>query len=150
MTPQVREATARDQAAIVALVRSERLNPNDLDWPRFVVATSFDAVIGAVQMRRHADGSRELASLVVHPQWRGQGIAPRLIAQRLDAQAGPVNLITARPMAPFFERWGFRPIEARAAPPALRRQRCLGQWLGGAFSLLRGRRPRRLVILERA
>jgi amino-acid N-acetyltransferase len=149
MTPQVRPATADDQAAIVALVRSERLNPNGLDWPRFLVATSFDAVVGAVQMRWHADGSRELASLVVHPQWRGQGLAPRLIAERLAAHAGPVNVITARRLAPYFERWGFRVIRAREAPRLLRRQRWIGQWLGGAFSLLRGRWPRPLLILER-
>jgi hypothetical protein len=40
--------------------RRARLNPNGIDWPRFVVTTIGDALVGAVQMRRHADGSREL------------------------------------------------------------------------------------------
>jgi hypothetical protein len=34
----LRCATAADQAAIVRLVRSERLNPNALHWLNFIVA----------------------------------------------------------------------------------------------------------------
>ena len=36
-------------------------------------------VIGCAQIKPHRDGSRELASLVVHPDYRGQGIARRMI-----------------------------------------------------------------------
>lgn len=146
----VRPATAADQAAIEALVLAELLNPNDLDWRRFLVAVSDGAVIGAVQMRLHADGSCELGSLVVAPSRRGQRIAARLVERLLAEHAGPVHLVTARANAPHYRHWGFRPIAPARAPHALRRNRRLGQLLGGLMSLLRGRRPRRLVILERA
>jgi amino-acid N-acetyltransferase len=59
----LRCATAADQAAIVRLVHSERLNPSALRWLNFIVAERDGEVIGAVQMRHHADGSRELGSL---------------------------------------------------------------------------------------
>jgi amino-acid N-acetyltransferase len=73
-----RPARPEDQDAIRALVKSERLNPTDLSWPRFYVATFADHVIGVVQLRLHRDGSRELGSLAVAPGVRGQGIAARL------------------------------------------------------------------------
>jgi amino-acid N-acetyltransferase len=58
---QVRRATADDQAAITRLVHQARLNPRGLDWRRFVIAEAADAPIGVAQVRRHRDGSRELA-----------------------------------------------------------------------------------------
>jgi amino-acid N-acetyltransferase len=149
----LRAATSEDQTKIVELVHRERLNPNGLGWPAFVVATCGGEVVGAVQIRRHPDGSRELASLVVAAEHRGRGVASRLIASRLGhngaARAHPVHAITARARAPFFARWGFVPIAARRAPAAVRRNHRLGQWLGGVVSVLKGRWPRRLVVLER-
>jgi amino-acid N-acetyltransferase len=146
---QIRQATAADQAAIVALVRRERLNPNGLHWFHFVVATLDDEVIGAVQMRAHADGSRELGSLVVSTLHRGQGVAASLVTRLLEAHHTPVHLITARARASYFARWGFDGVRPKHAPRAVRRNHCMGQVLGACIALLRGRRPRRLVVLER-
>jgi amino-acid N-acetyltransferase len=145
----VRPARAADQAAIDALVRSEPLNPHGLDWQRFRVAVAGARVVGAVQLRRHADGSRELGSLVVAREHRGRGLAAQLIEALLADHAGPVHLVTARANVPHYRRWGFATVAARRAPRAVRRNWCLGQLVGGVMALLRGRAPRRLVILER-
>jgi N-acetylglutamate synthase-like GNAT family acetyltransferase len=149
----LRAANARDQDAIVRLVRSERLNPNGLHWPGFVVATAgpggAGAIVGAVQMRHHLDGAREVGSLVVAPGFRRCGLGQRLVATLLAAHRGPVHLVTARGRVPFFADLGFRAVAPGLAPRTLRRQRRLGQWLGGLHALLNGRLPRRLVILER-
>jgi len=145
----VRPALAADQAAITQLVHSERLNPHGLLWQRFVVAVAGDALVGAVQMREHADGSRELGSLVVHPAYRGRGIAPRLIEALLARHPGPVHLVTRRSRIGWFARWGFAAIDARRAPRALRRNRLLGQ-MASLLALLSLRWPRRLAILQRA
>jgi N-acetylglutamate synthase-like GNAT family acetyltransferase len=145
----VRDATPDDEAGIVALVRSERLNPNDLDWWRFVVAVDARGLAGAVQLRDNDDGSQELASLVVRPELRGLGIATRMIERLLHGRSGRIYAITRHTMVPRFEGWGFAVIEARDAPPAVRHRRWLGQVLGGLISLLRRRRPLRLVVLKR-
>lgn len=145
----VRRATPADQKAIEALVRSERLNPNQLHWPNFLLAQLGEQIVGAVQMRRHADGSCELGSLVVVPAHRGRGVARLLIDRLLDAQFATVHVVTARADSRHYERWGFRPVAPAAVPRAVRRNWRLGQILGGAVALLSGRAPRRLVILKR-
>jgi amino-acid N-acetyltransferase len=148
----VRNASETDQRAIVDLVRSERLNPNDLDWRRFAVATLGGIVVGAAQMRRHPDRACELGSLVVEPGLRGQGIAARLIEHLLSRPHGdgaPTHVVTAARNARHYRRWDFRRISLGAAPRSVRRNYLLGQILGGLHALLRGRPPRRLVILRR-
>jgi amino-acid N-acetyltransferase len=122
----VRPATETDQVAIRALVRSERLNPYGLDWPNFLVAVGSGGLVGAVQLRRHRDGSRELGSLVVRQEARRQGIASRLINTLLAGMNERVLLITAEAFAARYERWGFRQIEPAAAPAAIRRNYRIG------------------------
>ena len=75
----IRAATADDQLAVKTLVRSEHLNPLDLDWRRFTVAFDDSGLVGAVQLRKHWDGSRELGSLVVRRDARHHGVASQLI-----------------------------------------------------------------------
>lgn len=147
---EIRRAHAADQSAIVALVRSERLNPSDLHWTRFVVARRGALLIGAVQLRRHADGALELGSLVVRREERGHNLSARLIDVVLMEVPAPVHVITAAAHAARYARWGFERIPARAAPRSVRRNWLLGQILGGAHSLLQRRAVTRLVILRRA
>jgi amino-acid N-acetyltransferase len=144
----VRSAVALDQVAITQLVHSERLNPHGLAWEHFLVAIVGGALVGAVQMRQHADGGRELASLVVSPAHRGRGIAARLISALLAQHPGRVHVITSRTNAFHYTRWGFRAIDPRDASRGVRRHRLLGQ-AASVISLLKGRTPRRLVILRR-
>ncbi|TGP26461.1 MULTISPECIES: GNAT family N-acetyltransferase [unclassified Mesorhizobium] len=144
----VRRATERDQQAICALVHSERLNPSGIDWPNFLVAAMEGRIIGAVQIRKHADGSRELGSLVVAKEARGQGVASRMIDALLASDPNPVWLITAAPNAGAYSRWGFKQIETRAAPAKVRRNHLLGS-LARIISFVMRRPMRRLVILER-
>jgi amino-acid N-acetyltransferase len=143
----VRQAVALDQLAITQLVHSERLNPHGLGWANFVVAIVGNTLVGAVQMRRHPDGSRELGSLVVSRVHRGQGIAGRLIAALLARHPGTVHVITRHANAAHYQRWGFVVIDTCDAPRSLRRNRLLGQTVS-VLALLRGRCPRRLVILR--
>ena len=146
----LRPATRADQPAITALVRRERLNPNGLDWPRFTVAVDEDGdIVGAVQLRRHADGSRELGSFVVAGDARGRGIGGRLIDVLLKRTRNPVHMITASAHADHYRRWGFRPIEPRQAPRTVRFNYRMGR-LARVLSFLRGEPSRHLVILERS
>ena len=144
----IRRATEQDQQAIRALVRSERLNPTGLDWANFLVAAIDSRIIGAVQMRKHSDGSRELGSLVVTKAARGRGIASRLIEALLAEDRAPVWMIMSEPYANSYARWGFKRIEPRTAPGKVRRNHLMGSLARIIFFVMR--RPlRRLVILER-
>lgn len=145
----VRSAVANDQENIRALIHSERLNPTSLDWHNFIVATDEGGLVGAVQMRPHADGSRELGSLVVRKDARGTGVGAKLIDALLAREKGRVHMITAKTYASHYERWGFHRIEPWFAPKMVRRNYQIGQFAAGALSLFVGRMPRRLVILGR-
>ena len=144
----IRRATERDQQAIRALVHGERLNPTGLNWPNFVVAVIGGRIIGAVQMRKHSDGSRELGSLVVSKEARGHGIASRLIDALLAEDHDPVWMITAEPYGGAYSRWGFEQIGTRTAPAKVRRNHLMGS-LARVISFVMRRPMRRLVILER-
>jgi N-acetylglutamate synthase-like GNAT family acetyltransferase len=150
MTVSIRHATPEDQPHIVSLARGERIKPTGLDWPRFVVAVTDGKVVGAVQLRNHPDGSRELGSLVVAPAFRGRGVAARLIERRLSDAAGRVHVITGRVHADYYRRWGFRRIRPIEAPPFV----CLNYWLGylggGLIALFRGRAVNHLAVFERS
>jgi amino-acid N-acetyltransferase len=143
-----RPATEQDQRAIKALVHSERLNPTGINWPNFVVAAMADRVVGAVQLRKHADGSRELGSLVVASDMRGSGVASRLIDRLLADEREPIWMITNEIYAEAYARWGFERIEPAAAPVKVRFNWRMGR-LARIISLLRRQPMRRLVILER-
>lgn len=145
----IRPAVERDQADIIALVQSERLNPHGLAWPNFLLAADAEHLVGAVQLRQHSDGTRELGSLVVRPDARGQGLAARLIDVLLAAHRERVFMITGAAFASRYQRWGFRRISAMAAPFAIRRNYFAGLVFGGANSLLRLRRVRPLAVLMR-
>jgi amino-acid N-acetyltransferase len=149
MSLYIRPALPIDQEAIVGLVRSERLNPNGLNWLNFLVATEHDRLIGAVQLRRHRDGARELGSLVVEKTYRGRGLATRLIDGLLATNPGRILMITGRKHASHYSAWRFRPIPAFDAPASIMRNYCLGQMIGGMFALAHRRPINRLAILDR-
>ena len=144
----IRPAFAHEQVCIRALVRAERMNPTGLDWPNFLVAVDQRGVVGAVQMRKHPDGSRELGSLVVIRSARGQGIASRLIDALLADEDGPVFMITDGAHSAHYAQWGFRRIAPLRASPCIRRNYVIGR-LAIILSILKGLPRRRLVVLER-
>jgi len=144
----IRPATERDQDAITALVRSERMNPFDLDWRRFLVAADAGGLAGTVQLRNHFDGSREVGSLVVRPDVRTRGIAARLIDALMLFARGRVYMITGARFAPHYEHWGFGPVDVGRAPVGVLRNYVFGR-LAGVVSRAIGREPTPLAILTR-
>lgn len=150
MQIEIRAATADDREGIIALVRSERVNPTGLHWQNFVVAESDGRIVGAAQIRKHKDRSRELASLVVAQSWRRQGLAARLIETLLASEHGQLFVITSERRSAYFARWRFQPADRSRAPWPVRLNYYMGQFGGGMVSLLLRRELLRLVILNRA
>lgn len=124
----LRPATEEDLPTIRRLVNIGQINPTGLDWRRFTAAeTPEGRVIGCGQIKLHRDGSYELASIVVHPDWRGQGVARAIIQHLSVAHAGDLYLMCRANMGPLYEKFDFQAIEVDEMPRYFRRiMRMLG------------------------
>jgi len=124
----LRAATADDLPAIRALVRGARLDPTQLRWPQFRVVACAGQVVACGQLRRFP-GAQELGSLVVADGWRGQGLAGALIRQLVAEATQPLYLECQAPLVGLYRRFGFAPVQWRAAPGPLRLKFGLAQAL---------------------
>lgn len=130
----LRPAIADDAADIKALIRLVRINPMGLDWRRFLVASSPDGTLAAcAQVKPHADGTLELASLAVRPAWRGRGLARRLVQQLLSQSPRPIYLTCRSGLESFYEKFGFRSLSADELTPYFRRLQKLATAMMGLF-----------------
>ena len=87
-----------------------------------VAVDTSGALIGCGQVKPHRDGSRELASIAVKKEWRGQGIARAIIEQLIASNPGPLWLTCASRLTPLYARFGFREVTTPDdMPPYFRR-----------------------------
>ena len=145
---RIRNSTVYDQDALMGLMAGERLRPYDRNWRNFIVAEHDGRVVGAGQMRQHADGARELGSLVVAPSYRNRGLGSWLVGVLMSRHRNDrVYIITGRRHAEHFAQWDFGPVRPSDAPICIRINYYLGQiagWMNARFE----RRPvNRLAIL---
>ena len=121
-----------DAATIKALIRLVRINPMDLDWKRFLVATDADGeMLACGQVKPHGDGTLELASLAVHPAWRRRGLARRIVEQLLSQSPRPLYLTCRSGLESFYQKFGFRTLASNELTPYFRRlQRLAGAMMG--------------------
>jgi N-acetylglutamate synthase-like GNAT family acetyltransferase len=117
----IRPAVADDQYAITAIVRAARIGRRDLDWQRFLLAQWGQDIIGVGQVKPHKDGSRELASIAVVPEWQGNGVGGAIIRALLARETGPLHLMCAGDRERYYQRFGFQRLDRRAMPPYFRR-----------------------------
>lgn len=106
----------------------------DLDWRRFLLASSADGeLVACAQVKPHADGTLELASLAVRPAWRGGGVARRLVEQLLTQSPRPVYLTCRSSLESFYQKFGFRALRADELTPYFRRLQKLANKMMGLF-----------------
>jgi N-acetylglutamate synthase-like GNAT family acetyltransferase len=118
----IRPAVADDSSAIKALVRTARINPTGLKWPRFlVVEHNPGEVVACAQIKPHRDGSHELASLVVDSAFRGQGVARSLVEHLTANHEGELYLMCRSSLGDFYEKLGFEVIAEPQMPPYFRK-----------------------------
>jgi N-acetylglutamate synthase-like GNAT family acetyltransferase len=143
----IRPATATDQPAIRAIIRITGINPMRLDWPRFLVAEQDGQVIGVGQVKPHGDGSRELASIAVRPEYQGMGIGTAIVQALLARETGVIYLFCLSERVSFYQRLGFAVAERSELPPVLARTHRIGNWIGYLPRLL-GRGRVQLVAMK--
>jgi amino-acid N-acetyltransferase len=119
---QIRHASKEDFKVIRSLVRNARLNPTSLDWRRFLVAVSSDeAVVACGQVKFHSGGIREIASIVVAPEFRGLGIARSIIENLISNHEKPLYLMCRSSLEGFYMHFGFHALSREAMPTYFRR-----------------------------
>jgi N-acetylglutamate synthase-like GNAT family acetyltransferase len=111
---------------IQRIVRAAHINPMGLHWRHFVVAEKDSQVIGTGQIKTHGDGSRELASVAVIPEYQHRGIASAIIRELLARETGTLYLFCRLPLESFYQPFGFRRIGLDEMPPYFRRMYGLG------------------------
>jgi N-acetylglutamate synthase-like GNAT family acetyltransferase len=118
----LRPARLTDASSIRSLIRRVRINPWALDWRRFLVAVdSDDRVIGCGQLKPHGADVIELASIAVEPEFRGRGIARRIIDALIAQAPRPLYLTCRSSLGLLYEKWGFRTMERKDMPAYFQR-----------------------------
>ena len=148
MTITIRPARQEDQETIVSLIRQAKLNPRNLKWQHFVVAEENGSVVGIRQVKVYAQGTREVASGFVLPEYRRQGISAQLMNALLAREAGPLYTMVNEKRAYYYEQFGFRRVEVSRLPSDFRKEYRIGRIVTSLMSLFRKERVR-IVPLKR-
>lgn len=112
----VRAAKEADAAQVVALLRSEGLEP-EFVAKQFIVCEVDHRVVACVRAKDLPEGGIEVASLVVAPTFRGRGLGQSLITAALWGAKHPIYALAITPS--YFQHIGFEPIAKAQLPPSL-------------------------------
>jgi N-acetylglutamate synthase-like GNAT family acetyltransferase len=148
MALTIRPARQEDQETIVSFVRQARINPRNLNWQNFLVAEDDHKIVGIRQVKAHAQGTREVASGFVRPEYRRQGISARLMNELLARETGPLYAMVNEKRAPYYEQFGFRRVDVDQLPSDFRKEYRIGRIVTSLMSLFRKDRVR-IVPLKR-
>ncbi|MBC8335322.1 MAG: GNAT family N-acetyltransferase [Anaerolineales bacterium] len=118
----LRPARETDFSSIRNLVRSTKINPTGLKWPRFIVAETSDGkMIACGQLKPHIDGSTEIASLAVQPDYRNLGIARAILEKLMLDAPRPLYLMCRSELGLLYEKFDFYALQPEEMPPYFRR-----------------------------
>ena len=105
---EIRPAKETESGQIKGLIDLVGINPTGLDWKRFLVAVNAAGqVIACGQVKPHGSDILEMASIATHPDYRGQGIARKIIEQLLAQTPRPLYLMCIAHNGPMYEKFGF-------------------------------------------
>ena len=130
------------------MVRAAQLNPINVRWQNFTIAEEAGRIVGIGQLRPHSDGSRELASLAVAPEFQRRGIGSQLMCALLAKQTPPIYLFCEDELERYYTRFGFRLIDTpKKLPVSLARLYRAGS-LVKRIDVLLGRSQARLIAMR--
>lgn len=137
MTFHIRPARQEDQETIVSFIRQAKINPRDLHWERFLVAEADGQIIGVRQVKVHAQGTREVASGFVLPEYRRRGVSAHLMKEILTRETGPLYTVIDEKRAPYYEQFGFQRVAADLLPPDFHKEYRIGKTITSLISVFR-------------
>lgn len=121
-TYEIRPAQESEFAQIKELIHLVGINPTGLDWRRFLVAVdNSGTVIGCGQVKPHGTDVLEMASIAVHPDFRGQGVARKIIELILEQSPRPLYLMCIEHNGPMYEKFGFKTLDEPGMPKYFQR-----------------------------
>ena len=135
MTINIRPAGQEDQETIVSFIRQAKINPRNLHWQNFLVAEENGKAVGIRQVKVHAQGTREVASGFVLPEYRLQGISAQLIKEILSREQGALYLMCRDRRASYYEPFGFRRVPVSELPSDFRKEYRIGRIVTTLLSL---------------
>jgi len=113
----LRPARESESSQIKDLIHLVGINPMDLNWKRFVVATNdHDEMIGCGQIKPHGTEILELASIAVYPEHQGKGVASAIIERLLSNSPRPMYLMCESSRGSLYEKFGFRSVSYDEMP----------------------------------
>jgi N-acetylglutamate synthase-like GNAT family acetyltransferase len=148
MTISIRRALEADQTTIVSLIRQAKINLRNLHWQNFLVAEENGQVVGIRQVKVHSQGTREVASGFVLPEYRRQGISARLMNELLAREAGPLYTMVNQKWAPYYERFAFQRVDVEQLPCDFRREYRMGRIVTSLMSIFR-KEKLRIIPMKR-
>jgi N-acetylglutamate synthase-like GNAT family acetyltransferase len=114
----LRSARNSDEAAVLALLRENKGLELAFHADEFRVAVEGHDIVGCGRLKRHSDGSLEIASVSTKANLRGKGIGSCIVEAILAGQREPIYALALAP--DFFARHGFRLIDKQALPATVR------------------------------
>jgi amino-acid N-acetyltransferase len=107
----LRKAREEDAAIIRKIIHDAHINPFAIRWQHFILAVdAADRVVGTGQIKTHYDGTRELASIAVIPDFQKLGIARMIISRLLQDSPPPLYLTCRASLGNFYRKFGFEPL----------------------------------------
>ena len=136
MSITFRAAVETDEPTIRSIVRRAQLHPFNLHWQNFVIAVDGSTIIGVGQIKDHADGTRELASMAILPAYQKRGIGSEIIHQLITQDEGTIYLMCPDFRESFYRRFDFQTITGSEIPRSLRGWVRLGKWFAAIMTLI--------------
>jgi N-acetylglutamate synthase-like GNAT family acetyltransferase len=144
----IRPASEADRAAILGLMRPRDYNRIHLKPECFMVAEEAGRVIGIGQIKRHGEGTPELASLVVAADRRGTGVGSAIVRSLVAHHSGLLYLFCLVALEGYYAQFGFRRARPAELPLLLAGILGLGNLLGRLPQLV-GRRRMQVIAMQR-
>ncbi len=118
----LRQADSTDAGTIRQIISQARINPTGLAWQRFILAVDQQGkTIACGQLKPHGDGTLELASIAVIPEWRGKGVARAVIEHLLEKHPGRLYLTCRAELGPMYQKFGFEVVNPAEMPSYFKR-----------------------------